>query len=248
MPAPGSVGDHAWVFDLVESDARRRHAALDRHRRLLDAALEGRARMNQVWAEAGAPAPIRPPSAAAAWERAQAAYETNWNQTVFGPIEAFLAAPGELTDGLAAQHAARTVGDAGADPDAYERLTPYALLFLQWEALHPAEWRAAGRAAWSPWTTKELVLARLARGGVPAGHRSAVADLVVLALRRDYRCKDWRYAAVARHVDGPVFRRRVGDHTDDAVAGPRARFLLYLLDHPGEPVTRTSWRRWERVR
>jgi len=220
MSAADSAGDHAWVFDLVESDARRRHAALERHRRLLEAALEGRARMNAVWAAAGVPAPTRPPSVAAAWERAQVAYESHWDQTVLGPVQAFLAA---------------------RVPDAYARLTRYALLFLEWEALQPAEWREAGRAAWSPWTAKELILARLAREGVPAGHRSAVADLVVLALRRDYRCKDWRYAAVARHVDGDRLRRRVGD-------GPRARFVLHLLDHPAEPVTRTSWHRWEQGR
>jgi hypothetical protein len=41
--------------------------------------------------------------------------------------------------------AARWAGDL----DDFRRLAPYAVLFLQWEAQFPEQWRSAG--PWSPW-------------------------------------------------------------------------------------------------
>lgn len=122
----------------------------------------------------------------------------------------------------------------------------FALLFLRWEALRPGEWRDRNAHAYSPWSIKEQVLRRFAVGGVPDELRSEAADLVLTAIRRRYRCKDWRYAGLVHHVPTDAFRPIVDD--PDPLVSARARFLLHVADHPGRPLTRTTWPRWLAVR
>jgi hypothetical protein len=113
----------------------------------------------------------------------------------------------------------------------------YAVLFLQWEARYPDEWREASRWTWSHWGRKEGVLRWFASTGVPEFLKEDVADLVLSAIQRPYRCKDWRYAALVRHVADPVFVERLSRLTDT-----RARFLLHVAANPDQRLTKNSWR------
>jgi hypothetical protein len=79
-----------------------------------------------------------------------------------------------------------------------------ALLFLRWEASYPDEWRAPDSHAYSPWSIKQAVLGRFGDSGVPDMLRSEAADLVLTAVLRPYRCKDWRYALLVDHVQTPA--------------------------------------------
>lgn len=123
---------------------------------------------------------------------------------------------------------------------------PFALLYLRWEARYPDEWRAPESNLYSPWSIKEQLLRRFATSGVPDALRPEAADLVLAAMQRPYRCKDWRYARLIGRVDGPGFRDRVNAlaHDPDPLLSARARFVLDVADHPGRPVNRNSWRRW----
>ena len=201
--------EHAWAFDLVDPDDGRRHAALDRHRALLEAASAALCRMNEIWARTGSFAPADRPSAAA-MDQAHAEFRANRDGTLFGPISA--------------------------------RDARYAVLFLRWEARYPDEWRAASPWTWSHWGTKEGLLRWFATAGVPGAVRADVAELILDALRRPYRCKDWRYAALLRHVADPSLLDRIrllagGDR--------RARFLLHVAAHPGERITMNSYRLYD---
>ncbi|MFJ5987036.1 hypothetical protein [Lentzea sp. NPDC092896] len=121
---------------------------------------------------------------------------------------------------------------------------PFVALYLRWEGRFPDEWRAA--AGWSPWSGKESVLERLGRKGVPAEARPEAADLLVDVLHRPYRCKDWMYALLVRHVADAEFRDRLTTlaGADDPLVVLRARFLLHLADRPEHNVTRKTWLRW----
>jgi hypothetical protein len=120
------------------------------------------------------------------------------------------------------------------DPAVRAHYAPYAVLFLRWEERFLPELRASWTH--SPWTTKEAVLRDLARGGVPEEQEAAIAELIVAALRRPYRCKDWGYAGLLRHV-APV--ERIAELDDD-----RARFARHVLAHPELTITRFSYPRW----
>lgn len=120
------------------------------------------------------------------------------------------------------------------DPAVRAHYAPYAVLYLRWEERFLPELRTSWTC--SPWTTKEVVLRNLTRRGVPAEQQPAVAELVVAALRRPYRCKDWMYAGLLRHV-APV--EEIAELDDD-----RARFARHVLAHPGLTVTRFSYARW----
>ncbi len=120
------------------------------------------------------------------------------------------------------------------DPAVRAHYAPYAVLYLRWEERFLPELRASWSC--SPWTTKEAVLRDLTRGGVPPGQESEIAELIVAALRRPYRCKDWRYAGLLRHV-APA--ERIAELDDD-----RARFARHVLAHPELTVTRFSYPRW----
>ena len=120
------------------------------------------------------------------------------------------------------------------DPAVRQHYAPYAVLFLRWEARFLPELRASWPC--SPWTTKAAVLRDLTRGGVPPEQEPELAELTVAALRRPYRCKDWMYAGLLRHL-GPA---GLPDTPDD----DRARFARHVLAYPGQTVTRFSYPRW----
>ena len=96
--------------------------------------------------------------------------------------------------------------------------------------------------------TKEVLLRRLDRVGVPEPVRPQICDLIVSALERPYRCKDWMYAPLVRHVldaDTPFVSRieRLLD-AEDPLVRLCAQFILYVARHPQQAVKRVSWQRW----
>lgn len=131
-------------------------------------------------------------------------------------------------------------------PAILERRAPYLVLFLRWEARYPQEWGALGSWRSSPWGVKEVVLSHFDRNGVPGRHRGPIADLIIAALGRPYRCKDWRYAALVRHVvDKPFLARVEALHeADDPLVRLRARFVTHVARHPEQRVKQGSWQRW----
>ena len=185
-----------WHFDLIADDEDTRHAALNRHRALLEASNAALRRVNELWAQTGSFEPETQP---------YREFRENRNRTLFGPISA-------------------------NDP-------AYAVLFLQWEARYPDEWREASRWTWSHWGAKENVLRWFARSGVPNAVKHDVAELVLDAVQRPYRCKDWRYAALVRHLAEPALVDRLS-----AIDDGRARYLLHLAANPDERITRNSFR------
>ncbi|HWH01490.1 MAG TPA: hypothetical protein VNV66_19755 [Pilimelia sp.] len=74
----------------------------------------------------------------------------------------------------------------------------------------------------------------------------SIADLVVAAVARDYRAKDWMYAPLARAVDRPDLRRRLCGMLDAGhpLVRLRVQFVLHVLDHPEIRVRRHTWQRW----
>jgi hypothetical protein len=214
------------VFDLIAEDDGVRSRALRRQRALLAAAAEALRESNRVWAEAGSPGPGEP-HLAAQMDQARADFRWHRVQSLEGPVEAFCRGGS---------------GDAAAEL----LYAPYAVLSLRWEASYPDEWGARGSWLWSPWTGKEVLLRRLDRGGVPDLVRSQVADLVLAALRRSYRCKDWMYAPLVRHICDERFVSRLEAmlDADDPLVRLRAQFVRQVAAHPERRVKRASWRRW----
>jgi hypothetical protein len=213
-------GDHSWVFDLVAPNADVRHRALTRHQALLTAASEALRWSNSVWARAGTPAPNEP-HLAAEMGRARADFHWHQQQTIFGPLDAY------------------------SNSESVARLlyAPYLVLYLRWEADYPQEWRGSG--LWSPWGTKEVLLRRLDREGVPEQVRQQIGDLIFAALERPYRCKDWMYARLVRHMDVSfVSKVEALLEADDPLVRLRAQFILYVVQHPQRGIKPTSWHRW----
>ncbi|WP_330275280.1 hypothetical protein OG205_06270 [Lentzea sp. NBC_00516] len=75
---------------------------------------------------------------------------------------------------------------------------------------------------------------------------SEAAELLLDVLHRPYRCKDWMYALLVRHVDDADFRDRLASlaGADDPLVRLRVQFLLHLADHPEQGITRKTWGRW----
>ena len=147
------------------------------------------------------------------WNRAaENTYQRRRDHMIDGLIDAFLRAE---------------------DPAVRAHYAPYAVLYLRWEALFLPELRAAMGV--SPWTPKEVVLRDLTRGGVPEGHEAELAELILAALSRPYRCKDWMYAGLLRHVTPAGL---------DGLTGDRADFARHVLAHPGLTITRFTYPRW----
>jgi hypothetical protein len=121
------------------------------------------------------------------------------------------------------------------DPAVRAHYAPYAVLYLRWEERFLPELRTSWIC--SPWTTKEVVLRDFTRGGVPAEQESDVAELIVAALRRPYRCKDWMYAGLLRHVAPPA--ERIAELDEE-----RAGFVRHVLAHPELTITRFTYPRW----
>ncbi|MFG2007828.1 hypothetical protein ACGFNF_01990 [Micromonospora sp. NPDC048868] len=219
-------GDYSWLFDLVAVDPAVRHHALDRHQALLAAASDALHLSNGLWA-----AHHRSRSGqarlAARLDQARADFRWHQAQTIHGPLDAFRDAPDD-------DHAGRA------------RWAPIVALYLRWEAEYPDEWGAPESWMWSRWGTKEVLLRRLDRGGIPETVRPQIAELILAALRRPYRCKDWLYASLVRQLHDSPFLHEVGMLTsaDDPLVRLRAQFVLHVAAHPEQTPTRTSWRRW----
>jgi hypothetical protein len=125
-------------------------------------------------------------------------------------------------------------------------LAPFTLLYLRWENGYPDEWGAPDVYSGSPWNYKEGSLRDLGWHGVADEFRGQTADLTLTAIGRPYRCKDWMYALLVRHVADTGFHKRVTPLADarDPLTRLRVRCIFYLIDHPDERVTRTTWHRW----
>ncbi len=121
----------------------------------------------------------------------------------------------------------------------------YAVLYLTWEARFPAEWTAAAKS----WVTKRTLLWKLA-GAVPHLPADVLDELVELvrhAACREHRCEDVGYALLARAMGEarlcPALTE-IADHPDETPR-LRARYLLWLLDHPGLPKPKANqWKSW----
>jgi flagellar motility protein MotE (MotC chaperone) len=127
------------------------------------------------------------------------------------------------------------------------RLESYAVLFLRWEARFPVQWRAGW--SFSPWSAKEEVLGAFMRHGAQPETRTALEDLLIGAVHRVQRCQDGWYWRLARHIDGARLRAGLGRAAEhaDAPVRLRARYVLWLIEHPDEAVTSRAWRRWRRT-
>ncbi|MEU4540327.1 hypothetical protein AB0G15_36360 [Streptosporangium sp. NPDC023825] len=123
----------------------------------------------------------------------------------------------------------------------------YLLLYLEWESRYPDEWMASAKS----WGLKHGKLHDLARA-VPyltAEVIDQLVDLICLAVRREHRCEDAGYAVLARAAGGLRLRRLLLEIADDPDEGfrLRARYLLWLLDHPEAPKPKVSqWKAWLR--
>ena len=126
------------------------------------------------------------------------------------------------------------------------RYAPFAVLYLRWEVSFPDEWRMRGSYLWSPWTMKEALLGEFERGGIPEAVQPQLAELVLDALQRPYRCKDWKYALQVRHVADAEFISEVEALLDaaDPLTSLRARFILHVADNASLHITRKTWLRW----
>lgn len=122
---------------------------------------------------------------------------------------------------------------------------PCALLYLRWEALFPDEWFEHAKS----WGTKQSLLSLFTRGSdyVPETVADQLIDLVTMAVRREHRCEDVGYARLARALDRPKLRMSLASVSDlpTEPARSRARYLLWLLDHPGAPQPKKNqWLAW----
>ncbi|MDX8034214.1 hypothetical protein SK803_28695 [Lentzea sp. BCCO 10_0856] len=216
----------AWVFDLIARDDLVRQRALRRHQELVARSLNALHWSNRVWMQAGTPAPQQP-HLAAEMDQARADQRRHRGQTIFGYLDAFLDADPRDT-------ATRAV------------YWPFVVPYLKWETRYPDEWRSPNSNLWSPWTRKEVVLGELGRRGVPEEMRPNAADLIITAIQRPYRCKDWMYALMVPHVADTEFHDRVTALTraHDPFAQLRAQFIIDLVRHPERKITRKTWRRW----
>ena len=220
MVSPGQ--DAGWMFELISADPDRRGQAVRRHQELDLAAMGADNALATIWHRAGGqPAD---PRLAAQIDQAKAAmreaHRRCWVVTV-----------GRWADGMEPDSA------AGA------RL---ALLYLQWEAAYPAQWRASMR--WSPWGLKKKVLRRFTTTAHQYGteFRRALQDLIIAAVRRAHRCEDQAYGPLARALDDTRLRAGLDSAApdNDLLVSHRARFLLWALDHVDIPVVPRSWQTW----
>ncbi|MBB5867019.1 hypothetical protein F4553_000398 [Allocatelliglobosispora scoriae] len=81
---------------------------------------------------------------------------------------------------------------------------------------------------------------------MPEEIRPQIVDLIIAALQRTYRCKDWLFARLVRHVADEQFTDRIEalSDADDPVVRLRAQFILHVARHPEQRVRYVSWRRW----
>jgi hypothetical protein len=211
----------SWMFGLVAADPSTREQATSRHRSMVGAARDAGHRIGRLWVRSRSGAP---PRVAAELDQAQADYAWHRRQTIFGLLD----------DGLSPDDLVR------------ELHAPFTVLYLAWEARDPQDWWGSHLSLESPWTLKESALRVLARDGVSDDLRPRVTELLLAALYRPYRCKDWMYPKLVRHLPQEPLAARVSAllDVDDPWVRLRARFVLHHAAHPELEVTRTAWRRW----
>ena len=217
----------SYVFDLTNSHARRRRRALERHAQHVEEVLDASARRNEIWRQAGGTWRPTEPGLAAAMDQVGAEGRDALAHTLPGIVEMYL----------------QTRWNAAVRAD-YDRLAPYAVLFLQWETSFPAEWREAN--LYSPWGMKKQILRGFAKVGVPQACQGELIELLATAVRREHRCEDGGYSALARRVDGPELRSMLADAagSTDPLVRLRAEYILWVVENPRAPVTVAGWRRW----
>lgn len=217
------MGRQSWVFDLVAADEAVRRRALARHQASIAAAAAALHWSNAVWAQAGTPAPTEP-RLAAEMDQARAAQRWHTDQTIFGLLRGF----------------------HSEDPLVREIHAPFVVLYLLWERRYPDEWRPDASNMWSPWGAKEGLLDTMARRGVPDDVRPHLTDLFIEVLQGPYRCKDWMYAGLVRHLHTAPFAARIEALADaeDPLIRLRAQFILWVAARPELRIKRVTWRRW----
>jgi hypothetical protein len=118
---------------------------------------------------------------------------------------------------------------------------PYLIRYLEWEVRYPDEWYATAK----DWSAKEVLLRHLTRefADLPVAAKRRLIELIVLVIRREYHVEDVSWARLARAVDLPEFRERLAalDDGSSTVPAKRARFLLWLQDHPEAPQLQRSY-------
>ncbi|MFF9908957.1 hypothetical protein [Streptomyces sp. NPDC013457] len=208
-----------WAFDLIADDPAARAAALAHLAKSRRNAWDALERSNELW-QLTLPMGTEEQYRESAFKRAREEYYDVRRHCL----------PDALWEGT-----------SGVGITSWPGL-PYALLFLEWEALYPQEWTEHAKA----WGTKQTLIRRLAVPGHNETVRERLTSLVEVVVRRAYRCKDREYVRVARAVDSEDLRRRLGEavHSDNPWARLHAGYLLWLLDRPQVPNTRHVWRTW----
>ncbi|GAA0944125.1 hypothetical protein GCM10009554_38040 [Kribbella koreensis] len=216
-----------WAVDFIDPDPSRRRAAKVRNDRYRAEHSESIRRENALWWSNGQSYDFSAePALEAEFYRQVAIGRTAGDHTIYGALSRFI--------------------DASWYPDrwaTFEQLTPYAVLFLRWEATYPEEWGAGDGA---PWGLKKRILRSFARAGVPDSARAQLVELVTQAVSRTYRCEDRWYAALARRVDGPDLRAALDERrkSPDDLVRVKADYVEAVLADAEMPVTRASWRRY----
>ena len=158
---------------------------------------------------------------------ARAVHDATFDETIYAPISEY----------LESQYSRRF--------QSLERGEPYAVLFLTWEARFPDEWRRADKW-WSRASTKDMILRTMGRRGVTEECRETVESLLLNAVSGPYRCKDWRYSAVARMIDGDAVRTGLDQIVSaaDEDASLRAQFVLSRLENHDLSVNIRAYGNW----
>lgn len=217
--------DTRWMFDLIDPIPETRAIALRRNADLVERQRATVARNNEILLKAGGSWRPSDPALLAARDQVQAEVRAIRSQLPRAKaVDFFL--------------------NGARDGETHQRLAPYAVLVLAWEATYPQEWRTAG--LYSPWHIKAKSLRQFAKVGVPPECVRPLAELVIAAIRREHRCEDRWYTGVARRVAGPVLDQALTAtlKSPEPLARKRAGYVRWIIENPAEPVTEASWRRW----
>lgn len=207
--------DLDWAFDLVSGDPQVREAALRRNAALQEKHADAQRRVAELSIRTGTPWPREPHLAADMDQR--------------------ISAVGDAGQYLLLLTVAEWV-KTGED-----RLLPYALLYLEWEAGFPKEWV-------KDWRLKAKVLRGFARlPEHPPWLVERLRALVVSAVLTTRGCENRWFVPLARAVADPGLRaklRAIEATEDSPEARLKAQYVGHMLDHPRLPATVSTWRDW----
>jgi hypothetical protein len=155
-----------------------------------------------------------------------------------------MAAPGPNGPDVVAFGALPFSGPAAA-AQRVSHLSAAALAFLQLEATNPQRWRTLQWPC-SVWTLKDGVLRTFGAMQPSPAVAEQLRELVLGAVARQHRCKDYRYWQLARRLDDPHLRAGLSAAAEAAIESTRlrARFVQWLLEHPDQRADAPGWRRW----